>query len=60
VSLGWEAFDLVVPRPVFFRSLFHRLLDVLRSDRLRPVVAGLRGYDLAELGRVILEPGDAR
>ncbi|MGA8052537.1 MAG: hypothetical protein WCA12_01535 [Burkholderiales bacterium] len=58
--LGWQAFDLVAPRPVLFRSLFHRLLDVLRSDRLRPVVAGLRGYDLAELGRVILEPGDAR
>lgn len=53
LPLGWEAFDLVMPRPVFFRSLFQRLLAILREDKLRTVAAGLRGYDLAPLGQVI-------
>ena len=59
LPLGWEAFDLVVPRAVFFRSLFHRLLDTLRGERLRPVAAALSGYDLSDLGRVIAGPEGA-
>jgi excisionase family DNA binding protein len=53
LPLGWEAFDLVVPRPVFFRTLFQRLLETLRSEPLRGVAAGLRGYNLAPLGQVV-------
>jgi excisionase family DNA binding protein len=56
LPLGWEAFDLVVPRAVFFRSLFHRLLDTLRGERLRPLAAALAGYDLSDLGRVVAGP----
>lgn len=58
LPLGWEAFDLVVPRPVFFRGLFQRLLELLRSDRLRVVAASLKGYDLSPLGRLVAG-GDA-
>ena len=53
LPLGWEAFDLVVPRPVFFRTLFQRLLDALRGEPMRAVAAGLRGYNLTPLGQVV-------
>lgn len=53
LPLGWEAFDLVVPRAVFFRSLFQQLLELLRSERLRVVAASLKGYDLAQLGQLV-------
>jgi len=59
LPLGWEAFDFVVPRAVFFRSLFHQLLDTLRGERLRPIAAALAGYDLSDLGRVIAGPEGA-
>jgi molybdate-binding protein len=53
LPLGWEAFDLVVPRPVFFRTLFQRLLETMRSDALRVTAGQLRGYNLAPLGYVL-------
>ncbi len=53
LPLGWEAFDLVVPRPVYFRTLFQRLLDTLRGDTLRGIAASLRGYNLQSLGQVV-------
>lgn len=59
LPLGWEAFDLVVPRPVFFRSLFQRLLELIRSERLRVVAASLKGYDLSQLGQVVAGPDAA-
>jgi excisionase family DNA binding protein len=53
LPLGWEAFDLVVPRPVYFRTLFQQLIATLRGDAMRAVAAGLRGYNLAPLGHVV-------
>lgn len=53
LPLGWEAFDLVVPRPVYFRTLFQRLLDTLRGETLRGIAASLRGYNLQPLGQVV-------
>jgi putative molybdopterin biosynthesis protein len=53
LPLGWEAFDLVVPRPVFFRTLFQRLLESLRGETLRGIAADLRGYNLQPLGQVV-------
>ena len=51
IPLWWEAFDLVMPRAVFFRQLFQQLLDIFRTPRLRETATGLGGYDLEELGR---------
>jgi excisionase family DNA binding protein len=53
LPLGWEAFDLVLPRPVFFRTLFQRLLESLRSDAMRTLAARLRGYNLSPLGQIV-------
>jgi excisionase family DNA binding protein len=52
LSLGEEAFDLVLPRPIYFRSLFQRLLDTLASAPARAFAARLQGYDLSPLGRL--------
>jgi excisionase family DNA binding protein len=53
LPLGWEAFDLVVPRPVYFRTLFQRLLETLRTEALRTTAAQLRGYNLGPMGYVL-------
>lgn len=52
LSLGWESFDLVVPRGVVFRRQFRALLDTLASSELRDLADRLGGYDLSPLGRL--------
>ena len=50
LPLGQEAFDLVLPRPVYFRTLFQRLIRALGSPESRKLASLLGGYDLAPLG----------
>lgn len=56
VSVGWEAFDLALPRGTYFRTLFQKLLDELRGKRTRDVALALGGYDFRELGTVVWSP----
>lgn len=56
LPLGWECFDLVLPKAVYFRRLFQQLLDVLRDAPTGALAAALDGYDLEPLGRVIPIP----
>lgn len=64
VSVGWEAFDIVVYRDIYFRTLFQRLLEALRSTAGRRLAKQLGGYDLKESGKIIWAneaiPGAAR
>jgi excisionase family DNA binding protein len=53
LPLGWEAFDLVLPREVYFRTLFRALLTTLGSPELRALATGLGGYELSSLGRLV-------
>jgi putative molybdopterin biosynthesis protein len=53
VPIGWEAFDLALHRGIFFRSLFQRLLDYLRSGDCQRQATMLGGYDLSELGTLV-------
>lgn len=53
VSVGWEAFDIVVYRDVYFRTLFQRLLEALRSTSARRLAKQLGGYDLNDSGKLI-------
>ena len=53
VGVGWEAFDLVVERGVYFRTLFQRLVEELRGDATIAIAERLGGYDLAECGRIV-------
>lgn len=55
LPLGTEAFDFVLPRPVFFRTLFQRLLEHLASGEIRELAERLGGYDLTELGKLRLQ-----
>lgn len=51
LPLGREAFDLALPKTLYFRQLFRQLLDVLGSDASRALANRLGGYDLSSLGR---------
>jgi putative molybdopterin biosynthesis protein len=53
VPIGWEAFDFALDRGVYFRALFQRLLDTLRSPATREYAALLGGYDLDPAGDLI-------
>lgn len=51
LPLGWEAFDLALPKALYFRRLFQQLIDILGSEASRALAARLGGYDLTPLGR---------
>lgn len=53
VSLGWEAFDLALPREILFRKLFQRLLACYGSAEMQALTASWGGYDLAPLGQIM-------
>lgn len=53
LSVGWEAFDLVVPRNIYFRTLFQQLLDQLRNSRSQAMAEQLGGYDFSQFGTLI-------
>lgn len=48
-----EAFDLVVPRSVYFRGLFQQLFTYMQSKEGRALAEGLGGYDLSECGKMV-------
>jgi molybdate-binding protein len=54
LPLGWEAFDLALPKTLYFRRLFQQLLELLGSEASRALATRLGGYDLTPLGRNIL------
>lgn len=58
LPLGQEAFDLVLPRPVYFRALFQQLIRALGSPESRKLAGLLGGYDLAPLGALRLGAND--
>ena len=53
LPIGWEAFDLAMPRAMFFRTLFRGLLDVLRGAECRRLAQLFGGYDFSELGDIV-------
>jgi molybdate-binding protein len=56
LPIGWEAFDLAMPRGVFFRTLFRGLLDVLRGAECQRLAQVFGGYDFTELGNIVWTP----
>jgi len=53
ISLGWESFDFVLPRPIWFRRLFQEVIERLRSAPCQELAAELHGYDLANAGQLM-------
>lgn len=54
--IGWEAFDLAMPRRIFFRTLLRELLEQLRGGECRRLAQLLGGYDLEALGQLVWAP----
>ncbi len=53
VAIGWEAFDFALYRGIFFRTLFQRLLDELKTPATQDLARALGGYDLSEVGKLV-------
>jgi len=53
LPIGWEAFDMTMHRGVFFRTLFQKLLEQLRSGEVQSLARMLGGYDLTECGNLV-------
>lgn len=53
LPIGWEAYDLVLRRGVYFRRLFQKLFEQLQSPECRRWAQLLGGYDYADHGKVI-------
>ena len=53
ISLGWESFDFVLPRPIWFRRLFQDLIARLRSGQSLELADELSGYDLTGCGQLL-------
>jgi len=53
VPMDWEAFDLVLNRSVYFRTLFQSLLAQFKTPNCQAVLQSLSGYRLQETGKII-------
>ncbi|OQX11139.1 MAG: DNA-binding protein [Thiothrix lacustris] len=53
MPFGWEAFDIALPRNIWFRHLFQNLLKCLRADSSQKVALVYQGYDLERTGELL-------
>lgn len=53
IPLGWESFDLVLPRNIWFRHLFQEMIKRLKSHTGQQHAENLTGYDLTGAGELI-------
>jgi excisionase family DNA binding protein len=53
VPIGWESFDLVLDRGIYFRALFQELIARLKSEPTIRLASSLGGYELSEAGRLV-------
>ncbi|MBI5565570.1 MAG: molybdopterin biosynthesis protein [Chloroflexi bacterium] len=55
VSVEWERYDLVIPKIYYESELLHPLLELIRGESFKQVVAQLDGYDPSPMGQVVSE-----
>lgn len=53
VTVGWERYDLVIPREHYESDLLKPLLALLHDEEFRAAVAALAGYDVEPMGQVV-------
>ena len=53
IPFGWESFDLVIPRQIWFRRLFQELINRLKSRSSQQLAETLCGYDLSRTGELV-------
>ena len=57
IPVGWEAFDLVLPRPIYFRQLFLSLVQHLKGREMQAIARQFGGYRFDQCGEIIWSPG---
>lgn len=53
VTVGWERYDLVIPREYYESDLLQPLLGLLHDEAFRAAVSALPGYDVEPMGKVV-------
>jgi putative molybdopterin biosynthesis protein len=53
VPLFNERYDLVIPEPFWGSALLQPIFDLMQTAAFRSAVAGLPGYNIAEMGREV-------
>ena len=53
IPIGWEAFDLAMHRQMFFRTLFQKMIDFLRSSECHRLAQKFGGYDFSDTGTLV-------
>mgnify|MGYP001814716568 FL=1 len=53
ISFGWESFDLVIPKQIWFRRLFQELISRMKSLTSQKLAETLSGYDLSRTGELV-------
>lgn len=56
IPVGWEGFDLVLPRSIYFRELFQALLKHLQGRSIQTIAQQFGGYRFEQSGEVIWSP----
>jgi len=54
--IGWEGFDFVLPRTIYFRQLFQSLLQKLQSREIQSMAQQLGGYRFEQTGQIVWSP----
>lgn len=55
IPLGFERYDLAIPRPVFESRQLRPLLETLHQPAFRRAAAAFTGYDLTRMSEVVAE-----
>lgn len=53
IPFGWESFDLVLKRDIWFRRLFQELISRISSQPSQAMAEQLTGYDLSDTGELL-------
>jgi excisionase family DNA binding protein len=53
IPIGWEAYDLVLYRGIYFRTLFQKLIEQLKGPDCQRWAQLLGGYDFTDSGKMI-------
>jgi putative molybdopterin biosynthesis protein len=56
VPVGWERYDLVIPREHYESALLEPLLSLLHDKAFRAAVSAMAGYDVSQMGQVVERP----
>ncbi|MFK4764578.1 substrate-binding domain-containing protein [Desulfobaculum sp. SPO524] len=57
LHVGWERFDLLIPKDRFFDKPVQQFLNMLADEEFKSLAEALTGYDLSESGKMIFPGG---